>query len=58
MAVPAIEWQISQRLKEPIWDQVMDNFLKVCKQLCVISVLVFVKFIFMVCFGPDTFVVG
>jgi len=32
MAVLAIEWQISQRLKELTWDQVMDHFLKVCKQ--------------------------
>jgi len=35
MAVLAIEWCISQRLKEPdimIWDQVMDHFLKIRKQ--------------------------
>jgi len=35
MAVLAIEWQISQRLKEldaTTWDQLMDHFLKVCKQ--------------------------
>jgi len=35
MTVLAIEWRISQRLKEldkMTWDQVMDHFLKVCKQ--------------------------
>jgi len=35
MTVLAIEWQISQHLKEPdttTWDQVMDYFLKVCKE--------------------------
>jgi len=35
MAVLTIEWRISQCLKEPdtmTWDQVMDHFLKVCKQ--------------------------
>jgi len=32
MAVLAIEWQISQHLKELTWHQVMDDFLKVCKQ--------------------------
>jgi len=35
LVVFAIEWRISQRLKEPdtmTWDQVMDHFLKVCKQ--------------------------
>jgi len=35
MTVLAIEWQISQHLKEPdtmTWDQVIDHFLKVCKQ--------------------------
>jgi len=60
MVVLAIEWQISQHLKQPdtTWDQVMDHFLKVCKRVCVMFVLIFVKFIFTACFGSDTFVVG
>jgi len=35
MGVLAIEWRISQHLREPdtmTWDQAMDHFLKVCKQ--------------------------
>jgi len=47
MAVLTIEWRISQHLKELDTDQVMDHFLKVCKQF----VLVFMKSIFTAYFG-------
>jgi len=42
MAVLAIEWRISQHLKElnaTTWDQLMDHFLKVCKQFAAVLVL-------------------
>ena len=54
IALLAIEWQISQRLfgvNGINWDQVIDYFLKVCKQFVCL-------FIFTACFGPHTFVVG
>jgi len=58
VAVLAIEWRISQHLKQSYatnCDQVMDHFLKVCikslHDFCA-------KFIFMACFGRNTFIVG
>jgi len=62
MAVLAIEWRISQRLKESItitWDQVTDHFLKVMyvnslRDFCANFREVYIYGVF----WPDTFVVG
>jgi len=56
MAVLAIEWQISQLLKEPdtmTWDQVMDH-LNSLRDFCACFREVYIHSVF----WPDTFMVG
>jgi len=51
MAVLAIEWQINQHLKEPNTMKSYGPFSKGMQTVCVVIVLVFMKFIFTACFG-------